>query len=330
MGITRREYAGYIAFLKGCNGRYWESGRPDPECRHSRRIMQADKIWGSPHPYIPGMKGHAATIRLHQTDVVIYWEDGTYAVNAAGWHTNITKAAISAHTPLCIWTNRGTQFISQRYYSDTIGSEGRDHCTYWFSHPPKHYQQFAPREGKATMWGSGSAIFYAGKQKRIVRDILGKPLLSVARQKEIDAELKRRRHVKSEQRARVVQRLRYYIKQFAKLPASLITPAMIEKLDGMSYLRSEYMEAMRESACYKAKAEETAKAFAGILKAKRITDADNKLMVQKLHEYQARLAFCRRLELFVDIDDDLERSRLIQLYEEVLNGHVREETAGAT
>jgi hypothetical protein len=47
----------------------------------------------------PGITETAVAVRLHQTDILTYWGDGSIEVSTGGWNTNTTKSHLNAYLP---------------------------------------------------------------------------------------------------------------------------------------------------------------------------------------------------------------------------------------
>jgi hypothetical protein len=58
------------------------------------------------------MKDGSIAMRLHQTDVVTWYDDGTIRLNTDGWTTVTTKARINAATNAGIYQKRGLWYYS--------------------------------------------------------------------------------------------------------------------------------------------------------------------------------------------------------------------------
>lgn len=84
------------------------------------------------------------TVRLHDTDVVVYRSDGAISLNTGGWFTVTTKARINEFSPFGVSSNRGEWSVTIRnpaytndytdwpppepYWIDTVPF--RDHMTW--------------------------------------------------------------------------------------------------------------------------------------------------------------------------------------------------------
>ena len=57
------------------------------------------------------MRGTSVAVRLHETDIVTYAEDGSVTLNTGGWKTVTTKDRINNFSPFAVWSRRGTWFV---------------------------------------------------------------------------------------------------------------------------------------------------------------------------------------------------------------------------
>jgi 3'-phosphoadenosine 5'-phosphosulfate sulfotransferase (PAPS reductase)/FAD synthetase len=60
-------------------------------------------------------KPHYIGIRLHNTDVVKYYQDGRIVLNSGGWKTPTTKDRINKYAPVNVWTDKGIWYIGQNW-----------------------------------------------------------------------------------------------------------------------------------------------------------------------------------------------------------------------
>lgn len=57
--------------------------------------------------YCERREGGRLAIRLHQTDVLCFDQDGTITLNSGGWKTNTTKARLNEFSPAEVWQDKG-------------------------------------------------------------------------------------------------------------------------------------------------------------------------------------------------------------------------------
>ena len=76
-------------------------------------------------------------VRLHATDVVTYYADGSIRLNTGGWFTVTTKARINEFSPFSVSSNRGEWNVSIRNpnYVDHFTGDYRDN-PYWADSRP--------------------------------------------------------------------------------------------------------------------------------------------------------------------------------------------------
>lgn len=86
---------------------------------------------------IPG----GVAIKLHNTDVVIFRDDGTVTLSTGGWYTVTTKDRMNRwsgvpydereHIPrFDVWSNRGTWYVEIRVWDDELESDWGSRGTY--------------------------------------------------------------------------------------------------------------------------------------------------------------------------------------------------------
>lgn len=77
-------------------------------------------------------RGNSIAVQLHDTDVVTFHPDGSVTLNTGGWNTVTTRDRMNAFSPLHVWTERGTAYVSsngKRYrYHDGITFGPRGGC----------------------------------------------------------------------------------------------------------------------------------------------------------------------------------------------------------
>lgn len=80
--------------------------------------------------YAERREGGAIAIRLHQTDILTYSENGTVAVNTGGWKTVTTKARLNEYLPTRLYQDKGLWYWSGGALftdGDTLDAEGKVH-----------------------------------------------------------------------------------------------------------------------------------------------------------------------------------------------------------
>lgn len=78
---------------------------------HSRRKV-GNNTYAERRVETVGVNGHARHVRsiaikLHNTDVVTYREDGSIVLNSGGWKTSTTKDRINEHSPVRLSQHKG-------------------------------------------------------------------------------------------------------------------------------------------------------------------------------------------------------------------------------
>lgn len=78
--------------------------------------------------YLVPVEGGIA-VKLHQTNVVTFLQEGTVILNSGGWRTVTTKERINSFSPARVYSDGGVWFIS---YRDNYGSKTYqpDDCAY--------------------------------------------------------------------------------------------------------------------------------------------------------------------------------------------------------
>lgn len=77
-------------------------GRPDFRPLDKRSSMAKKQILKSGTDYI---------IKLYNTDILTYFEDGTILIKTGGWDTSTTTAAISCMSPFACWKDKGRTVV---------------------------------------------------------------------------------------------------------------------------------------------------------------------------------------------------------------------------
>lgn len=77
--------------------------------------------------YLIPVEGGIA-VKLHQTNVVTFLQEGTVILNSGGWRTVTTKDRINNFSPARVYSDKGVWFV---YYKDDYGSKTYqpDDCT---------------------------------------------------------------------------------------------------------------------------------------------------------------------------------------------------------
>lgn len=86
-------------------------------CKDSRKVAN--------HTYLV-RRGESIALKLHQTDVVTFHQDGTIQLNSGGWQTYTTKERISAYHRVS--SRKGIWYLedgSLFYDGVTIGADGK-------------------------------------------------------------------------------------------------------------------------------------------------------------------------------------------------------------
>jgi hypothetical protein len=73
-------------------------------CEKSRKLAN--------NTYAERRQSGAIAIRLHQTDIVTFNQDGSIVANTGGWKTSTTKARLNDYLPCRIWQQRGQWFFT--------------------------------------------------------------------------------------------------------------------------------------------------------------------------------------------------------------------------
>lgn len=84
------DYAKAAAMLR--TARRMEDGKPID--RNTRLFQRADHV----------------AVRLHNTDIILFYPDGRVTLNTGGWKTVTTKDRINNFAPFNVWSKRGTWF----------------------------------------------------------------------------------------------------------------------------------------------------------------------------------------------------------------------------
>src|SRR5260221_7675367 len=58
------------------------------------------------------LRGTSVAVRLHNTDIVTYAENGTVTLNTGGWKTVTTKVRINDYSPFSVWSRKGCWFVN--------------------------------------------------------------------------------------------------------------------------------------------------------------------------------------------------------------------------
>jgi hypothetical protein len=66
-------------------------------------------------------KGTHVAIRLHNTDIVEVYPDGTYVLDSGGWHTVTTKQRINTFAPVNLYQKDWTWYL---WPGDTLFEDG--------------------------------------------------------------------------------------------------------------------------------------------------------------------------------------------------------------
>lgn len=85
-------------------------------CHSSKKL--GNNTYAVRHVETVGVNGNARlvasiAVRLHQTDVVTFHQDGRVVLNSGGWKTSTTKARINEHSPVQLWQHKGVWTFSQ-------------------------------------------------------------------------------------------------------------------------------------------------------------------------------------------------------------------------
>lgn len=84
--------------------------------------------------------GNNFAVKLHDTDVVTYFPDGTVELNSGGWRTMTTKARINAYLgdeKLRVWSDRGRWYVYAFVESAELVHVSDEHPD-WDYHPIEH------------------------------------------------------------------------------------------------------------------------------------------------------------------------------------------------
>jgi hypothetical protein len=78
--------------------------------RNNRPIANNTRVVRLPDGPPPG-NDRSIAIRLHQTDIVVYHDDGTVQLFTGGWYTVTTKARINDFAPVRVGSDRGEWWL---------------------------------------------------------------------------------------------------------------------------------------------------------------------------------------------------------------------------
>ncbi len=81
-----------------------------PLCNNTRLFKRADDIY---------------VVRLHNTDVVTFFANGSVALNTGGWYTMTTKDRITAYAPVTIVSDRGVWYVEHRLARQRADAKAR-------------------------------------------------------------------------------------------------------------------------------------------------------------------------------------------------------------
>jgi len=87
---------------------YLQSGRDKNERPMPRGTTGASNARVSRYP---GDGSGAIRLRLHWTDVVTLYPDGSEVINTGGWHTQLTMRFLSEHSSARVFSERGQLFV---------------------------------------------------------------------------------------------------------------------------------------------------------------------------------------------------------------------------
>jgi hypothetical protein len=63
--------------------------------------------------YLHQLEDGSIGVKLHETDVVIYRQDGTIQLNTGGWETVTTKARLNDYSPVGIYQKKRVWFVTR-------------------------------------------------------------------------------------------------------------------------------------------------------------------------------------------------------------------------
>lgn len=77
--------------------------------------------------YLVRVNDDTLAVRLHDTNVVTVYRDGTFMLDSGGWRTVTTKDRINGYSPASVGSRSGVWYVGGVLYHDgiKISAEGR-------------------------------------------------------------------------------------------------------------------------------------------------------------------------------------------------------------
>jgi hypothetical protein len=92
---------------------YWKEFIAKGRNKHSRKVANNTDVID---------RGDHVAIRLHNTDVVEVYPDGTYVLDSGGWHTVTTKQRINEYSPANVYQKDWNWYLwpGDKEFSDNM------------------------------------------------------------------------------------------------------------------------------------------------------------------------------------------------------------------